>query len=199
MKYKYDIHKLRKKSFLRINENGQILDIIEKHILSEYICVGLYGINDADDFVRAYLRLTDNSYPVDKIYISHVITYLMGYNNKIFHYVEADYLEDWSEEISWMQIQNKYALYFLNLDTLFENPSDNANIYASIDKLKLLSKNGASFIGFMHGDANKTDYSQRILNENGINCLQIISNCPLSNTKKIIETQNDIDKYFYAI
>ncbi len=198
MKHKCDIHKLRKKSFLRVNENGQVLDIIEKHILSEYICVGLYGVSNARDFVDAYLRMTDNSYPVDKIYISHVITYLMGYNNKIFHYVEADYVEDWSEEKTWMQVQDRYALYFINMDTLFKDMLNDIK-ENNMEKLRILSKNGACFIGFTSGSIDRADYVQNILRQNEVNCLRVVGDCPFSLVKKIMETQKDIDRYFYAI
>lgn len=199
MKHKCDIHKLQNKSFLRVNESGQVLDIIEKHILSEYICVGLYGVGSADDFVNAYLRLADSNYHTDKIYISHVIAYLMGYKNRIFHYVEADYLEDWTEESTWMQVQNKYALYFLNLDTLFNGISDIEIIKDRAGKINQLGKNGASFIGFTAKGSREAEKIRYILHENGINCLQIVNRCPLSNIKKVVETQNDIDRYFYAI
>lgn len=38
-----DIHNLRNKSFLIVNEQGNLLDIIEKQVRSDMICLGLYG------------------------------------------------------------------------------------------------------------------------------------------------------------
>ena len=82
-----DIHNLRNKSFLILNEQGNLLDIIEKKVRSDVICLGLYGFNKAEDFVKAYEKLNDASYPILKLYISHVISYLIGYSGRVFHYI----------------------------------------------------------------------------------------------------------------
>ena len=82
-----DIHNLRNKSFLILNEQGNLLDIIEKKVRSDVICLGLYGFNKAEDFVKAFRRLNDVSYPISRLYISHVISYLIGYKGRVFHYI----------------------------------------------------------------------------------------------------------------
>ena len=113
-----DVHNLRNKSFLILNEQGNLLDIIEKKVRSDVICLGLYGFNKAEDFIKSYKKLNDISYPISKLYISHVISYLIGYSGRVFHYMEALEYENWGDERLWKDMQRDYTLYFIDLDNI---------------------------------------------------------------------------------
>ena len=49
----HDIHNLRNKSFLILNEQKNILDVIEKQFRSDVICLGLYGFSSAERYIKA--------------------------------------------------------------------------------------------------------------------------------------------------
>ena len=34
----------------------------------------------AEDFIKAYEKLNDASYPISSLYVSHIISYLIGYS-----------------------------------------------------------------------------------------------------------------------
>lgn len=67
------------KSYVTIDDMELITNIIEKHVISNYINVGGYCFEDADEFVKYYLKLKDN----DWLHISHII-YNMLLDGKIF-------------------------------------------------------------------------------------------------------------------
>lgn len=108
---KYDGEVLfpRSKSFIIINEQYQVLDIIEKKFRSDVISVGLYGFGDVKDYCMAYEHLSDGTYPVEKLYVSHVISYLIGYDRAIFHCLDVLEHDDWGSEDTWNILKKKYG------------------------------------------------------------------------------------------
>lgn len=197
--WKQDIHDIRRKSFILLNEQKQVLDIIEKQIRSENISVGLYGFNDADDFLFAYKRLNDKNYPIQCLYISHIISYLIGYKNKVFHYLPVSRFEEWGTEKAWMEIQRRYSNYFLNLDSLFGselNYQDHKDIF---DALKTISDNGATFVGFTSNDESVKKKTKKFFADEGINCIQVVYGCSMSKMKMIISCSEEIKQCLYTL
>lgn len=142
--FKRDVHDLRNKSYISVNDQSQVLDIIEKQIKSEYIGVGLYGLQ-INDFIMAYWHLKDDCYSINRLYISHVVAYLIGYSEKIFHYIEAGDFESWSDEKSWGEVQSKYALLFIDLDAIIAESAFEKEKFWSM--LKEMAADGAMIIG----------------------------------------------------
>lgn len=173
-----DIHNLRNKSFLILNEQGNLLDVIEKQFKSDVISLGLYGFKSAEDFISAYTKLNDSGYPIDRLYLSHVISYLIGYSGKIFQYVPATAFENWSDDRHWKDLQADYALRFLNLDNEWDR-----------QKLLSLQQHGATFVGFSAKDRQGAELSLRTLEQAGIHFLDVIYNCPWSQTRIVMDKE----------
>lgn len=191
-KWEYDIHNLRNKSFLILNEQGNLLDIIEKQVRSDVICLGLYGFNKAEDFVKAYEHLNDASYPISKLYISHVISYLIGYSGRVFHYVSAAKYENWGDERLWKDMQRDYTLYFIDLDNVL---GDNRTLSEqNKNKLSLLQKRGASFIGYTVEDEAYKISALKVLQGAGLQFIKIIYGCPYSERKEIIASNDELER-----
>lgn len=136
--FDYDIRNLKTKSFITINEQNNVLDIIEKQIKSNIICAGFYGLKSAEDFLMAYEALNDSNYGIKKLYVSHIITYLIGYNNEIFQYVKVDAFESYDTEEDWNDVKRhsmifqmkKYKLALFDMDgTLFNTNEVNYLAY----------------------------------------------------------------------
>lgn len=106
--WEQDIYNLRNKSFLLINEQKNILDVIEKRICSPIISIGLYGFKNAEDFVKTYDRLNDPNYPITGLYVSHIISYMIGYYNKVFRFSNANDYENWGSDRLWRELKEKY-------------------------------------------------------------------------------------------
>ena len=103
-KYDSDVYNLLQKSFLVLNEQHQILDVIEKNIKSEFISMGMYGFHDVSMFKKAFEQLSDKTYPIDKIYISHIISYLIGRYGEVFSYCELKYFYSYDSEHDWIKM-----------------------------------------------------------------------------------------------
>lgn len=178
-----DIHNLRNKSFLVLNEQGNLLDVIEKQFKSDVICLGLYGFQRAADFTDAYHRLNDPSYPITKLYLSHVISYLIGYSGKVFRYVAATAFENWSDERHWNELQRDHALRFVDLDRVTDTR-----------KLRLLQDRGAVFVGYTIQNPARGADMARALEESGIRLMQVVCDCPWGKIKGIIASDTELEQ-----
>ena len=183
-----DIHNLRNKSFLILNEQGNLLDVIEKQFKSDVICLGLYGFKRTEDFVFAYHRLNDSSYPISRLYLSHVISYLIGYSGKVFRYVAAVEFENWSDKRHWNGLQRDYALYFVDLDRVTD-----------ATKLLALQNRGASFVGYTVQDECQGCRTAQALEARGIRFLNVVYSSPWSSIKQVLDSDGELDRAFQEL
>lgn len=185
-----DVHNLRNKSFLVLNEQKQILDVYEKQFKSDVISLGLYGFAEVSDFVFAYERLNDQSYPIKKLYVSHIISYLIGYSQKVFHYIPCLEYENWGNEKVWKDVQKDYGTYFVDLDSIVLDKNN-------IELLKELQLRGATFVGFTAQDINKKQDYINLFNDYCIQFIDIVCNCSYSNIKMILNTSKQLEEIVY--
>lgn len=111
-----EITRLKAKSFLVVNEQGIIIDIIEKRIRSEVVCVGVYGFASSEKFNDAFRFLFENQKTKAEIYLSHVISYLIGTGSATYTFVETTEFEDWGTLPDWRATQQKHSTYFIDID-----------------------------------------------------------------------------------
>lgn len=187
-----DIHNLREKSFLVLNEQKNILDIIEKQIKSDVICLGLYGFSRSEKFIHAYEKLSDGSYPINGLYLSHIISYLIGYSGKVFRYVTAEEYENWGDERLWKDMQRDYTLYFIDLDNILGTESTLSD--ENKKKLTILQGRGASFIGYTVEDEGYKIEALKVFQEAGLSFIKIVYGCPYSEKKEIIASDEELQK-----
>lgn len=181
-----DVYNLRNKSFLILNEQKQILDVFEKQLKSDVISVGLYGFAEASDFLFAYERLNDKSYPMSRLYISHIISYLIGYSQKVFYYAPCVEYENWGSSKEWNDVQKKYATYFVELDSL-QMDAD------TVQRLRKIQSSGAVLIGFTARSHEVGKSIRKSFAESGLHFSDIVCNCGFSNIKKILDSSRQLD------
>jgi len=99
-------------SYVTLNENNIITNIVEKQIISPYICVGGYAFDDAKRFKQIANELQSNT----ERYISDIIYFDMLYNNTMFKGVEIIKLEDWGILNDWRNYKQQFATLFLDID-----------------------------------------------------------------------------------
>lgn len=170
---------------------------MKSKICSENISVGYYGFSDADEFCFAYEQLNDKNYPIQSLYVSHIISYMIGCNNKIFHFITANSFEEWGNEKTWLEVQKRYATYFLDLDKLFGYQFDSDAGKEVMEALQIISKRGGSFVGFTSNDEGMKRKARTLFEKAGINCLQVIYGCSMSTVKAILSDKNEINRCLY--
>lgn len=179
----YDLHKhpdvsnIPGKSFLLVNEQGLIEDIIEKQVVSNMICLGVYAFQDVELFKKTYLELLDKKIS-GEMYVSHVISYILSKNKEIFEYIEAYGYDDWGTLVEWKQVQKNYRTYFCDVDgVLMKNCgkygsrnwyNNTETIPENMQTIKKLQDNGAQIVITTSRPEEFRESLLKILNENGI-------------------------------
>lgn len=135
-------------SYIVLDENNIITNIVEKQIISPHICVGGYLFESASSF----LEIASNIDSVKERYISDIIYFSMLYNKQVFRGVEIYDLEDWGTLDDWKAYKKQFATLFLDIDGVIVNHSsthfppyiatslpieENLNYLKSLDPLKV--------------------------------------------------------------
>ena len=115
-----EIYNIHQKSFLKLNNKKQIIDIEEKKIISDKICIGLYSFGSANDFISHFKNCSRNI-KSKEIYLSFVVKSMINSNN-LFLYTEGINYEDYDTFTDWLSIRRKYRTFFIDLDgVIFRN------------------------------------------------------------------------------
>tara|TARA_A100001515_G_scaffold30158_1_gene23531 strand:+ start:4321 stop:5385 length:1065 start_codon:yes stop_codon:yes gene_type:complete len=192
---KTEVDRLHQKSFIIKNDDNVIVDILEKEMVSNIICLGVYS-TDCDDFINAYNSICDSDVykHESEIYVSHVISYLITCENRVFEYVEADRFVDWGTANEWYKEIAKHNTYVFDIDGVllrncgkygsknwsnyFEPIEDNISI------LKNLSDNGNEIIFMTARTEEYLDQFKQLLKDRDIKYKTIVHGC--SHSKRII-------------
>ena len=117
------------KSYVETNDQGIVVSIMEKKIISELFCVGGYQFSNPTNYMKAFEGLRDSR--LGEIYISTVIDHLISTGEvfttrKVTDFVDMGTIEDWQR---W----NDRPTIFCDIDgTLIHNQSPyGKNSYAS--------------------------------------------------------------------
>jgi len=175
------------KSFILLNEQDMLTDIIEKKVVSNIICVGVYSFKDVEEFKKAYFDLLKENIGQNELFISHIISYKLANRNVVFDYVEASGYEDWGTLQDWEETQKKHRTYFIDIDGVILkntgkygkiNWSNNREIIPeNIETIKKLEKYGAQIVLTTSRTEEYRSIIDEICKEHGLKYHALILGC----------------------
>lgn len=135
------------KSYLQLDSEKNIINIVEKKVISNIFSIGAYGFNSSKEFIAnlAEIKKSRNIAKNNEIYTSHII-YNMILNGSIFKGIKASQFIDWGDINSWERFKSNYSTVFCDIDgTLVKNSSENFPPYIGqaeplIQNIKALNK-----------------------------------------------------------
>ena len=104
------------KSYVLLDKNDIVQDIVEKRIISGTFCAGAYQFASAEAFSAAFLDMSKNEGLEKETYVSHVIAWMMARQGQIFRGYEATGYEDWGTLREWRARQKRFSTLFCDLD-----------------------------------------------------------------------------------
>ena len=118
---KNNVDKLYNKSFIQVNDVNEIINISEKNIISDKICIGGYSFSSTDLFIKLLSNLDITN---KNLFISHII--YQGIINEIsFNSYNVTKYYDWGTLDDWNKYKNEFKTLFIDIDgTLFLNSSE---------------------------------------------------------------------------
>jgi hypothetical protein len=125
-----EIDNVAGKSFLVVSDQDVVRDIVEKRIVSDTICLGVYAFADAMEFLAAYDGLGSQASGAGEMYISHVISYMLFKRGAVFTVVMAKGYEDWGTWPQWRAVALRMKTYFVDFDGVIMK---NSGRYGSVN------------------------------------------------------------------
>lgn len=108
------------KSYIVLNDQGIIVNIVEKRLISDTFCTGGYGFADANEFCAIFNKLAD----IPNLYVSHII-YQMILEGAAFSGSEVGQFVDWGTLKDWNLYRSQFCTLFVDLDgVLVENSAE---------------------------------------------------------------------------
>ena len=108
------VNNIANKSFIVVNEDGLIIDFIEKEIVSNIISVGTHYFKSAlEALTTAQLLLTNNVDQTHELYTSHLIAYNI-YSGIEYKMIPAIKYEDFGTQIEWDKVRDSYKTIFVD-------------------------------------------------------------------------------------
>ena len=125
------------------------------------------------------------------MYLSHIISYLIGYKQRVFHAAMVDKFEDWSTASAWQRVQKKYGIYFVDLSNISGDDGKWDDKY--IQALKRLNKNEAEIIGLIRKEVD-ADRVISMLKEQGIYIDKYVNIESWSSERQYIGTYEKLER-----
>lgn len=112
----YDLNKMSSvnpanKSYVSLNDDNIVTNIIEKQITSSLFCAGGYLFKNADEYVKFYNELEDYK----NLYISHIIFKMILQEIPFKAILVSDYV-DWGTLQDWNAYKSGFCTLFIDLD-----------------------------------------------------------------------------------
>jgi len=102
------------KSYVQLNEQGLVADVVEKSVSSNLISVGAYGFTDASGFSETFERLTA-AFGHKKLYVSHILADMVFAGQVAEPCLVTDFV-DISTLADWNAYRARHATLFLDID-----------------------------------------------------------------------------------
>jgi hypothetical protein len=111
---KHNIVDVHQKSFIISDTNGRISNFVEKRVVSNIVCFGLYGFSSAQFFISYFEKVFAMKYS-GEIFVSQVVQAAL-IDDKSFFYREALSLNDWGIWNLWMVERRRLRTFFIDFD-----------------------------------------------------------------------------------
>lgn len=186
-------------SYITLDENNVITNIVEKHIISPNICVGGYLFESSEEFLEVAEKLKTET----ERYISDVIYFYILYKKGIFRGIEIKDLEDWGTLEDWKEYRSKFATLFLDIDgVIVEHSSlhfppylgESKPLQKNVDYIKSLDKEKVEIVFTTSRPEKYRDITEKQLADLGLQYKQLVMGLS-SNKRIIVNDYNNINQY----
>ncbi len=192
---------LKGKSFVRVNKNNIVIDIIEKKVVSNLFCCGGYKFEKAREFIDAYEKI--KNIIKKEIFVSHVIQQMINDNkvfttNKIKNYVDVGTFAEWHD-------YNQKPVLFCDIDGTIIHAQKKSDfnkkpklLINNIKKINDLISKGSQVIFVTSRPQKYYSITNKMLKNIGFKNFKLIMN--LLNSKRIlINDFNEANPYPNAV
>ena len=99
------------KSYITIDDEGSISDLVEKKVISSTFGCGSYSFEDSGDYCDYFVKMSDN----EKLFLSDIIKKMIDDGFKFKPVAVYDYI-DWGTKEDWFDYVRQYKTLFVDID-----------------------------------------------------------------------------------
>lgn len=176
------------KSYLITDEHDIIQDIVEKSVVSNIMCAGVYSLDNCKLFRDTYdLLVASGLFESRELFVSHIFSYLIQKQIISPQYVECTGFADWGTLQDWREEQKRHKTYLFDIDgVLVENVgkygkqnwyNSNIPIMENVQLVKELADKGNQIIFITARDTEGVRPIIQMLQEYQITYHNIIVDC----------------------
>ena len=172
------------KSFAVIDENNLIVEMVEKSLASNFVCIGLYGFSGADLFLKHFeAAATQNS---GEIFVSHVMNRAITEGvpvtaHAVYGLIDVGTLEDWRRYVRTRGtiIADLDGVVCRNHSRYFPPYWDDEDepIESNVSALREWQEKGAQLIFVTARPEAYREKTERLLAELGLTAHALVMNC----------------------
>lgn len=164
----------RNKSYVQVNENGIVQQIVEKQVISDLFCVGGYFFKTAKQFISGYKALCPKDHK--ELYTSDVIGDLIS-KGQVFLAKKAKKYIDWGTFEEWSRFRMHQKTYIIDLDGVLVKSSakyfkpywgTSPGIEQNIRAVNQLKDKGNQIVIFTSRTENFRAITEHQLKKNGL-------------------------------
>ena len=101
----------RSKSYVEMDHNGVLTNIVEKQVISSTFSSGGYGFADPQEFISVYNKLGEQD---GECYISNIIFEMM-LSGSHFNGLKTSNFKDWGTLEAWNKYKSQYKCLFVEI------------------------------------------------------------------------------------
>ena len=172
------------KSYIAVDDNSYITNIVEKKIISRWFCAGAYGFESAELFLDYY-----HKHKVHKgLYISHLI-YAMLLDRINFKPINIRNYCDWGTEREWQDFKNQFQTLLIPVELFFSD----SDIVRYVNKLYESNKVNIVLLSARNNIYNGDEIERHLKTTLGLKYHQILT-IPQRGNCHLISGKNDLLK-----
>ncbi|MGB8365407.1 MAG: hypothetical protein ACLQUZ_09250 [Rhizomicrobium sp.] len=173
------------KSFAVVDDNGNVVEMVEKSLASNHVCVGLYGCADARLFVEHFLEISRTKVRAE-LFVSHVLSSAIRacvsvVPHHVTNLVDVGTLEDWRRYVRSRGtiVCDIDGVVFKNQSQYFRPYWDDPEepIDANVATLREWQENGAQLVFMTARPEAYRAQTQAALAGLGLDAHALIMNC----------------------
>ena len=186
-----DLVDAKNKSYIQTSDAGNVINIVEKQVISNQFCCGGYSFASSRRFCSAFEELVSDSHS-GEIYISHII-YSLLLKGELFTTRSAHDYVDWGTLREYREFCDRHLTVFCDVDgVLLRNGSKfgpdgwaSEPIVNNVKALVKLQQRGALYVVLTTSrPASEKEYVESRLLEHGLVVDRFIADLP--HTKRIL-------------
>jgi hypothetical protein len=194
------------KSYVLVNENNMLINIVEKKVISNFFSIGGYYFKHPELFKKAFEELSKSEIK-GEMYLSNIISYMISKNMDVFTVKEGKNYIDWGTLEDWNEYKKHRNVFIVDIDGVimyngskFFKPfwGEKGAIANNVETINALYAGGSQILLLTTRDEDFRKQTEEQLKKCGLKYHKLIMGCN-HGKRVVVNDYSDSNPYPTAI